>query len=95
MFLTPVSFSSPSPAIIDLLELSAGGLDRTEFEFGEIEILRLGKISILEAADGEVRDHYTRYKVAQSGGTWFLSTLCIIFWESVISNLTIQGLQYS
>ena len=50
---------------------------------------------ILEGADGGVRDHYTRYKVAQSGGTWFLSTLCIIFWGSVISNLTIQGLQNS
>ena len=56
---------------------------------------KIDQILILEGADRGVRDHYTPKKVAQSGGICFLSTLCIIFWGSVTSNLTIQGLQNS
>ena len=56
---------------------------------------KIDQILILEGADGGVRDHYTPKKVAQSGGICFLSTLCIILWGSVTSNLTIQGLQNS
>ena len=56
---------------------------------------KIDQILILEGADGGVRDHYTPKKVAQSGGLWFLSRLCIIFWGSVTSNLIIQQLQYS